>query len=404
MSQKRRDVWITGIGIISSLGEGMEPHRAALNDTSGRGPVLDRDALAPYPYHPMCEVDLSAQIPRRGDQRQMEPWQRYGVYAAGMALENAGVKDNADLLATMDMVVAAGGGERDISVDEAVMTKLAEGASLGDRAILEQLNGDLRPTLFLAQLPNLLAGNISIVHGVTGTSRTFMGEEACGADAARIGHARIAAGQSEICLVGGSFNAARPDMLLVLAFAEAALRGEWKPVWEREANPGAVFGSMGAFLVMESPEHAKARGARPLAKLTGIEADRCARKPGEAGEIAHRQWQALSPSTEGKPLAILSGASGAGAATAEERAFLTSICDVRPDTAVRATGTMLGHGMEPQFLLNLALAALTVSDGNIFPPRDATGLEKPLSGEVRHAIVTGWGHWRGEAMALVEAV
>ena len=36
---------------------------------------------------------------------------------------------------------------------------------------------DLRPTLFLAQLSNLLAGNISIVHGVTGSSRTFMGEE-----------------------------------------------------------------------------------------------------------------------------------------------------------------------------------------------------------------------------------
>src|SRR5690606_14197134 len=127
------------------------------------------------------------------------------------------VKDKPELLAGMDMVVAAGGGERDIAVDEALMTKLAEGASLGDRAILEQLGGDLRPTLFLAQLPNLLAGNISIVHGVTGTSRTFMGEEASGADAARIAHARIAAGQSEICLVGGSFNAARPDMLLVLA-------------------------------------------------------------------------------------------------------------------------------------------------------------------------------------------
>ena len=37
---------------------------------------------------------------------------------------------------------------------------------------------DLRPTLFLAQLSNLLAGNIAIVHGVSGTSRTFMGEEA----------------------------------------------------------------------------------------------------------------------------------------------------------------------------------------------------------------------------------
>ena len=42
---------------------------------------------------------------------------------------------------------------------------------------------DLRPTLFLAQLSNLLAGNISIVHGVTGSSRTFMGEEAAGVDA-----------------------------------------------------------------------------------------------------------------------------------------------------------------------------------------------------------------------------
>ena len=43
--------------------------------------------------------------------------------------------------------------------------------------------GDLRPTLFLAQLSNLLAGNISIVHGVTGASRTFMGEESSGVDA-----------------------------------------------------------------------------------------------------------------------------------------------------------------------------------------------------------------------------
>src|SRR5690606_40064028 len=47
----------------------------------------------------------------------------------------------------------------------------------------ERLMSDLRPTLFLAQLSNLLAGNIAIVHGVTGCSRTFMGEEASGVDA-----------------------------------------------------------------------------------------------------------------------------------------------------------------------------------------------------------------------------
>ena len=67
----------------------------------------------------------------------------------------------------------------------------------------EHLMGDLRPTLFLAQLSNLLAGNISIVHGVIGSSRTFMGEEARRrrrADRLRA----IAAGQGDIFLVGGS--------------------------------------------------------------------------------------------------------------------------------------------------------------------------------------------------------
>ena len=63
---------------------------------------------------------------------------------------------------------------------------------------------DLRPTLFLAQLSNLFAGNISIVHGVTGSSRTFMGEEPAGVDAVRIALSRIDAGQSDVALVGGA--------------------------------------------------------------------------------------------------------------------------------------------------------------------------------------------------------
>src|ERR1700748_2858001 len=40
----------------------------------------------------------------------MEPWQRIGTYAAGLALDAAGVKGNKELLGRMDMIVAAGGG------------------------------------------------------------------------------------------------------------------------------------------------------------------------------------------------------------------------------------------------------------------------------------------------------
>ncbi len=103
----------------------------------------------------------------------------------------------------------------------------------------ERLMSDLRPTLFLAQLSNLLAGNISIVHGVTGSSRTFMGEEAAGVDAVRIALARIAAGQSELALVGGAHNGEREDLLLLYDVGGHMLRGAFAPVWERTGRAAA---------------------------------------------------------------------------------------------------------------------------------------------------------------------
>ena len=186
--------------------------------TRRRRPPI-RKPVAPYVVHPLAPLDLDKQIPKKGDQRQMEAWQRIGTYAAGLALDSAGVKGNAELLARMDMIVAAGGGERDEAVDGAILSRIAEERESREAFLNERLMSDLRPTLFLAQLSNLLAGNISIVHGVTGSSRTFMGEEAAGVDAVRIALARIAAGQSDIALVGGAYQcASAATMLLLYAF------------------------------------------------------------------------------------------------------------------------------------------------------------------------------------------
>ncbi len=203
-----RDALITGIGLVSCLGEGLTAHRAALS-TSLRTPVVDETSFAPFSVHPIVPLEFDRQIPKRGDQRQMEPWQRIGTYAAGLALQEAGIKGDPALLSRTHMIVAAGGGERDPAVDESILSALP--AAPDPAALLnERLMTDLRPTLFLAQLSNLLAGNISIVHGVVGSSRTFMGEESAGADAVRIACARIAAGQGDLFLVGGSSNAQRP--------------------------------------------------------------------------------------------------------------------------------------------------------------------------------------------------
>ena len=118
----------------------------------------------------------TGRFPKRATSGRWKPWQRIGTYAAGLALDSAGAKGNSDLLGRMDMIVAAGGGERDWAADGAILTGLPK-SNDPERFLNERLMSDLRPTLFLAQLSNLLAGNISIVHGVTGSSRTFMGED-----------------------------------------------------------------------------------------------------------------------------------------------------------------------------------------------------------------------------------
>ncbi len=68
---------------------------------------------------------------------------------------------------------------------------------------------------------------------------------------------------------------------------------------------------------------------------------------------------------------------------------------------MRATGSRIGHGVEPQFAMNIALAAMAVERRALFPPCDAN--EQAATGALTQAVVTAIGHWRGEGLALVEA-
>jgi 3-oxoacyl-[acyl-carrier-protein] synthase II len=391
------EAWITGVGIVSSLGEGPQAHWRGLHAAP---PPADAATWAPFVIHPIAALDLDKQIPKKGDQRQMEAWQRIGTYAAGLALDSAGVKGNAELLARMDMIVAAGGGERDAPVDAMILSGLRK-AERPAAFLNERLMNDLRPTLFLAQLSNLVAGNISIVHGVTGSSRTFMGEDAAGVEAIRVALARIEAKQSDIALVGGAHNGERRDLLLLYEFGGHALKSPFAPVWERSPRGGGLaLGSLGAFLVLEAREHAVARGAKPLAGLSRVVSDRCKRQAGNTTESLSRLWQRLANLISPGQVAVISGATGAEPATSEERAWLQSI----PGVPVRATGTYLGHGFEPQFAMNIALGALTLGHGTVFPPADSSGVEQVMQEPVGQVVVTSVGHWRGEGMALIEPV
>ena len=351
----KRRVAITGLGLASSQGEGREAHSALLK---GAAPALDETRFAPYPVHPLVPLPFEKAIPRR-ELRQMETWQRLGVYAAGLAIDDAALRDG---VAEMDLVVAAGGGERDTALDEQIL------AIRPDEATRHRMLMDgLRPTLFLAQLSNLLAGSISITHNVAGSSRTLLGEEIAGAEAVRVLAARIAAGSSERGLVGAAFAAERYDQLLLYALGGVLHAGAWQPLPQRQ---GIVFGSAAAFMTLEDADTAKA----PIAILSHIATDQ-----GAARTRPARLEQLLAAVPERRPgCLVISTATGAADPTRDELAALGATPDL-------FSADLIGHSVEAAFPVGLALGALAVQAG------------------APQVLVTGTGQWRGEAVALLEA-
>jgi 3-oxoacyl-[acyl-carrier-protein] synthase II len=403
MSGLAKDVWVTGIGLVSSLGEGTAAHWAHLNDAKS-GVNIEADRFAPYPVHPLAAVDFGKQIPKKSDQRQMEAWQRVGVYAAGLALDDAKIARDPKFLSRTILVVAAGSGERDTNVDAKVLESISTSA---DTAVLakEILPTALRPTLFLAQLSNLLAGNISIIHAVTGSSRTFMGEEMAGLSAIENAARRIAAGQGDLFLVGGALNAEREDLLLNYELGCNVWAHPFKPVWERRAAGGGfVPGSVGAFLVLESKEHALARGAKPYASIKTVLSDHTLRRPGEARDMLSGLFEKAMTGSKPGPLAVLSGASGVEPVTSEEREALDALSAKGCTVSTRAYGSAFGHSVEAHFPLGIALASMALANKAFYPPFESSSVEQPFEGAPERVVVTGLGHWRGEGLAVLERV
>jgi 3-oxoacyl-[acyl-carrier-protein] synthase II len=172
-------------------------------------------------------------------------------------------------------------------------------------------------------------------------------------------------------------------------------------VWERGPDGGFAVGSLGAFLVVESKAHAQARGATPIARLSAVASGYARRdQTGAVASELARMWPRVAANLDASSAAVISGATGAKPATAEEQQFLSQHAEL----PVRGTGTLIGHGIEPHMVMNVALAAMAVNRGRLFPPCGGASFERPMDAPLRQAIVTGVGHWRGEGLALVEAI
>ena len=396
---QHRDVWITGVCLVSSIADGAEEHWIRLQNPIA--PSVAELRASGFLIHPLPATDFSSQISNPLDLKRMGPMQALGIYAAGRALTSAGLKSEDEILSSAAVIVSGAGGERDIAFDEAIFcepTKFSDPATLNKR-----LSDRMRPSLFLSQLPNLLAGHISILFGVTGGSRTTIGEELAGVNAIKLGHQLTADGTYDVALVGGAFNAARLDLLLLYGFGQYLWQHDYRPVWSRsERGGGCILGTMAAFLVLEAAEHAVGRGFAPWCHVCGVATRHTPRDNGDVAKALDQIWEELEPLQRTGSLAIISGATGVSPATEEELAGLSSLATRLGGAQMRIPGSIFGHGMEASFPFNLGLAALALRNGRLYPPflNEATSDMDTVS----RLLVTSVGHFRGEAAALLTAV
>ncbi len=245
---------------------------------------------------------------------------------------------------------------------------------------------DLRPTLFLAQLSNLLAGNISIVHGVTGSSRTFMGEESAGVDAVRIALSRIA-GRAERHRPGRRF-ATMPSARTCCCSYEIGGYAMKEPYRSRCGSAKAVAGlwrsaRSARFLVLEIARHARRRATPSRWRaLTESSIRPVRRQPGAVTAALARMWDGkIAPQARVRPRRRRSP--GAGGAEPRHRGRARVALDLIPDPAGprhRHLSRPCGGAAIPHE--RRACRGRARTRGSLFPP--ATSAVEAADGRAAH--------------------
>lgn len=257
----RRRVVITGLGAITPIGNDAESFWQGLKEKKlGFGPITYFDT-AEYKAKLAAEVkDFDArQYMDAKAARRMEPFSQFAVAASKEALNHAGI--NMDAEDPYRVGVSIGSGIGSLQAVEKEHKKL-----------LEKGPSRVNPLLVPMMISNMAAGNVAIQFGLKGKCINVV--TACATGTHSIGEAfrAIQYGEADVMLAGGTESSITP--LGVAGFtALTALSSSEDPTHASrpfdENRDGFVMGEGAGVLVLESLEHAKARGAKILAEVAG---------------------------------------------------------------------------------------------------------------------------------------
>ncbi len=254
---------VTGIGVVTSIGSTRESFWSDLTQgVSGVAPIAAFDA-SPYQTRIAAEVrgfDPLAHMPRKLAGRMARNSQM-AVVAAQEAVKDAGLD-----LASMDTV----------RVGCCVGTAAGDYYDLEEnhRNFLERGAKGVSPFCVPKVIPNMPAGNVAIALGIHGPN--FAAISACATGAHSIGMSLmlLRAGQADVMLAGGVESTITPFVLNgYVAMGALSKRNDdfahaSRP-FDKERD-GFVMGEGAGVLVLETLEHARARGAEPIAEVAGF--------------------------------------------------------------------------------------------------------------------------------------
>lgn len=258
---KNRRVVITGMGAITPIGNSVEEFWNGIKEgKTGFGSITYFDT-ADYRCKLAAEVkDFDpAQYMDKKSARRMEQFCQFAVAAAGQAIADAGLI---------------------MEQEDPYMVGCSVGSGIGSLQAMEREYDRLKekgpgrvgPMLVPLMISNMAAGNVSIAYGLKGKSLNVV--TACATGTHSIGEAyrTIQYGDADVMVAGGTESSITPigiagfSALTALSFSEDPQRASIP--FDKDRN-GFVMGEGSAVVVLEELEHAKRRGAKIYAELTG---------------------------------------------------------------------------------------------------------------------------------------
>src|SRR5471030_445272 len=266
-----RRVVITGLGMVSPLGAGVESTWKQILESKSGAARIEKFDVSDLPCKIACEVKRGggasdAFHPDKWmepkDQRKVDDFIIFAMAAAGQAIEDAGWHPkSADDQANTGVLIGSGIGGIEGIAEMAIVLK-----ERGPRRI--------SPFFIPGRLINLASGYVSIAHGLKGPNHAVV--TACSTGAHAIGDAGrlIALGDADVMVAGGTES---PICRLSMAgfCASRALSTGFNDTPEKASRPydrdrdGFVMGEGAGIVVLEEYEHAKARNAKIYAEVIG---------------------------------------------------------------------------------------------------------------------------------------